>query len=113
MTGAAVMELKDGKPWKILVVNLNISEMIDTDNQISILLKENLRLKNQLDICSLTRREIEVLKWISEGFIDKEIADNLNISAQTVKTHRRNLHRKLKLKNTAALIHFGIDTGII
>jgi PAS domain S-box-containing protein len=108
-----VIEFNNGKPWKILVVNLNVSEMIDTDNQISILLKENLRLKNKLSIQSLTRRELEILKLIAKGMIDKEIADLLNISPLTTKTHRKNLHHKLHLKNTASIIHFAIDNGLI
>lgn len=108
-----VMEFSNRNPWKILVVNLNVSEMIDTDNQISILLKENLRLKNKLSFQSLTRREIEILKLIAMGMIDKEIADFLHISPSTAKTHRKNLHRKLHLKNIASLIHFAIETGLI
>jgi DNA-binding CsgD family transcriptional regulator len=107
-----VMEFVNGNPQKILVVNLNVSEMVDTDNQISILLKENLRLKNQLSIQFLTKREIEVLKLIAHGKIDKEIADDLHISSATAKTHRKNLHRKLHLKNTASLIHFALETGL-
>ncbi len=110
---ANMMEFNNGNPWKILVVNLNVSEMIDTENQISILLKENLRLKNKLSFQSLTRREIEILKLVAKGMNDKEIADILNISPATAKTHRRNLHHKLHLKNTASLIHFSIEAGLI
>jgi PAS domain S-box-containing protein len=108
-----VMEFDHGVPRKVLIVNLDVSEMIDTENQVSILLKENLRLKNQLRICSLTKRETEVLKLISQGMTDKEIGEHLHISATTAKTHRNHLHRKLHLKNTAGLVHFAMENGLV
>jgi DNA-binding NarL/FixJ family response regulator len=108
----AVVEFHDENPWKMLTVTLDVSEMVDTENQIGILLKENLRLKNQLLICSLTKRETEVLKLISQGLADKDIAGQLNISAATAKTHRHNLHRKLHLKNAASFVHFASVTGL-
>jgi len=107
-----VMEFDQGVPRKVLIVNLDISEMIDTESQVSTLMKENLRLKNRLSICSLTRRETEVLKLISQGLIDREIGAHLHISATTAKTHRNHLHRKLHLKNSAALVHFAIENGL-
>jgi PAS domain S-box-containing protein len=113
MWSVTVMEFKNGVPWKMLIANLDVSEMVDSENQISILLKENLRLKNQLRTCLLTRRETEILKLISQGMTDKEIGECLHISAKTVKTHRNNLHRKLHQKNTASLVHFAFETGLV
>ena len=52
----------------------------------------------------LTRREVEVLKFISEGFTNTEIAEILFISPLTVDSHRKNLIVKLDAKNTASLI---------
>jgi DNA-binding NarL/FixJ family response regulator len=53
---------------------------------------------------ALTMREIDVIKLTREGLSSKEIADRLNISMRTVEVHRYNVLKKLKVKNTAALI---------
>ncbi len=55
---------------------------------------------------SLTERELEILELIAEELTNKEIAAILFISPRTVETHRRNLIKKLKVKNTAGLMRF-------
>ena len=62
---------------------------------------------------SLTGREKEILQHIVTGKNNKEIANNLFISANTVLTHRRNIMRKLKVSNTAQLINKCIKYNII
>jgi len=57
-------------------------------------------------IDSLTDREKKIAQLITEGKIDKEIADELFISALTVKTHRSNIRRKLQVKNTAEMVTY-------
>ena len=47
----------------------------------------------------LTRREEDVLKHLAQGLGNKEIADTLYISVETVKSHVRNIYKKLELKN--------------
>ena len=44
---------------------------------------------------SLTKREADILRHLATGLPLKEIAANLNISKNTIKTHLRNLYRKL------------------
>jgi len=61
----------------------------------------------------LTEREIEVLKLIAEEYSNTEIADRLFISIRTVDTHRRNLLEKLGLKNTAGLVKYAIQHGLL
>lgn len=61
----------------------------------------------------LTKREIEILKLISDEFSNHEIADKLFISQRTVDTHRRNLIQKLQVKNTAGLVRFALKNKII
>lgn len=51
----------------------------------------------------LTPREIEVLDLIEKGYLNKEIAEEMNISIRTVHAHRRNICYKLELKGTGAL----------
>ncbi|MCP5108471.1 MAG: response regulator transcription factor [bacterium] len=61
----------------------------------------------------LTSREREVLKLVAEGKTNKEIAELLFISVRTVENHRANMMNKLKLKKTADLIRYAIQTGLI
>ncbi len=61
----------------------------------------------------LTRRELEVLKHIADGFTNTEIAEKLFISPLTVDSHRKNLIIKLDAKNTASLIKIAIQKGFI
>jgi DNA-binding NarL/FixJ family response regulator len=69
------------------------------------------RQTSRLD--SLSQREREVLKLIAEGFKTREIADNLCISLRTAETHRRNLMKKLRIKNIAALTVYAMEKGLI
>lgn len=55
---------------------------------------------------SVTTREMEVLKYLSEEMTNKEIASQLFISPRTVETHKRNLMQKLKVKNAVGLAKF-------
>ncbi|MFP7654426.1 response regulator transcription factor [Chryseobacterium proteolyticum] len=48
----------------------------------------------------LSQREMEILKYVGEGFTSKEIADLLFISVNTVSRHRQNILEKLKVKNS-------------
>lgn len=57
-------------------------------------------------IHSLTAREIEIISLVKKGDTSKEIAASLNLSAKTVEVHRHNILKKLKLKNSAALIEY-------
>jgi DNA-binding NarL/FixJ family response regulator len=61
----------------------------------------------------ISPREIEVLKLIAQEHSNPEIADKLFISIRTVDTHRRNLLEKLGAKNTAGLVKFAIQKGLV
>lgn len=66
-----------------------------------------------LDAKLLSDREIEVLSLIVEGFINKEIADKLNIGLSTVITHRKNIMDKLGLKSVSALTIYAVMHGYV
>lgn len=61
----------------------------------------------------LTDRETEVLKALSEGLSNKEIADRLNISIHTVISHRKSLTLKTGIKSQSGLTIFAISNNII
>lgn len=61
----------------------------------------------------LTSRELEVLKAITKGFSNKEIADFLNISIHTVISHRKNITEKTGIKSISGLTIYAISEKII
>ena len=62
---------------------------------------------------SLTKRELEILIMIAQAKTNKEIAEELFISDQTVSVHRKNLMRKLNISNSAGLMKFVIDHDLL
>lgn len=62
---------------------------------------------------TLTAREREILQMLAEGRSSKEIAQELNLSAYTIETHKGNMMGKLKLRGLAELILFAVRRGII
>jgi DNA-binding NarL/FixJ family response regulator len=61
----------------------------------------------------LTNRETEILKLIVQGLLNKEIADQLNISHNTVLTHRKNIISKTGIKTVSGLTFYCIRNGLI
>jgi len=57
-----------------------------------------------LDTTSLTEREKEILDLLCKGFANKEIADKLNISVPTVRTHLRHIYEKLHVRSRSEAI---------
>lgn len=61
----------------------------------------------------LSAREMEVLSLVVKGFINKEIADKLNISITTVIAHRRNIVKRIGIKSVSGLTIFAIANGVV
>ena len=64
-------------------------------------------------VSMLSLREIEITQLIADGHTDRKIGEQLSISDKTVSTHRKNILRKLNLKNTAMLIRFAVENDLI
>ena len=64
-------------------------------------------------ISSLTKREVQVLKLVAQQYSTKEIGDELHISESTVETHRKNLMKKVKVKNSVGLAIFALKNEVI
>ncbi|GAB3909224.1 response regulator transcription factor [Larkinella knui] len=60
----------------------------------------------------LSSRELEIIVLMKQGLATPEIAIQLFLSEETVKTHRKNIYYKLKIKNLAELIRFVSEQGI-
>jgi DNA-binding NarL/FixJ family response regulator len=61
----------------------------------------------------LTARELEVLQLIVDGKSNKEIADGLSLSANTVAVHRANIMGALDIHKTAELVAYAIRNGLV
>lgn len=61
----------------------------------------------------LSDREIEVMSLIVQGYINKEIADQLHIGLSTVITHRKNIMEKLGMKSVSALTIYAVMHGYV
>lgn len=71
------------------------------------------RNKDNIKIESLTRREMEVLKLLSVGMYNKEIAEQLNISERTVKNHVSNIFKKIEVTDRTQAAVFAIRNNLI
>src|SRR5512140_1234168 len=55
--------------------------------------------KSSRETENLTQRESEILSYVAKGYQDKEIADKLFLSSETVRTHLRNIYKKLHVRS--------------
>ena len=69
-------------------------------------------LKGERDF-GLTPRELEVLQFIVSGMSNKEIAEKLKLSANTVSVHRANIMEALGIHKTAELVTYAIRNGLV
>jgi len=68
----------------------------------------------QLDLYdTLTKREVELFKWMAQGYKNAEIASSLGISPRTVEVHRARIMQKLDLSSQRELIRFALTRGIL
>ena len=107
-TGVKVF-LKDeqGQPLLLISTSLPVDPEHNFSNKVERLLEENSFLRRNKDrFASLSKREKEILKLASVGFNNAEIAAQLFLAEETVKTHRRNIRKKLKISNRLDLLKF-------
>lgn len=65
------------------------------------------------DIEKLTSREFQIMDLVVAGLTTSEISERLNLSSRTIENHRYSMMKKLDLKNTAELIQFAIQNGLL
>lgn len=101
---------------EILCHDIVLNTAINKDDLISNLgqiLKQIEHKSNEETHNDLSQREIDVLRLIAMGKINKEIADELNISINTVLSHRKNLTSKLDIKSVSGLSVYAMMNGYI
>ncbi|MCR9141095.1 MAG: response regulator transcription factor [bacterium] len=69
--------------------------------------------ENEIALDLLSRRELEVLKLIASGKMNKDIAKDLKISIRTVESHRAKIMDKLDLRNVADLVRFAVARALV
>lgn len=91
-----------------------ISQFWSEDRIIDVISKNITRLDEiKTSQNELSKREIDVLKLIVKGCLNKEIANTLNISVNTVLTHRKNITSKLGIKSVSGLSVYAMMNGLI
>lgn len=117
--GALGYVLKDDAPDELFEAIKAVSEGKQyLSRNVSNKLLNNLFLKNdgkreQVQADIISERELEVLRYICDGFTNKEIGEKLNISERTVDSHRRNLLQKTNCKNSAELVKYAFTNNLI
>lgn len=82
-------------------LQIDANDFLHASNNLNKIIKKECVIKGQ----KLSMRELEILGLIMQGFVNKQIAEKLFISFETVKTHRKNILLKTGMHNTAALIN--------
>ncbi len=110
--GANGYLLKNADKHEILKA---ITTVINSQNYLTHEAEIALRYENeqQSKLPKLTKRESEVLSLIANGLTNHQISEKLFISIDTVDSHRKNLHSKLNVNNTAMLIKFANENNLI
>ena len=69
--------------------------------------------EERLKVSGITRRELEILELIAQGMSNREIADKLFVSENTVKTHSSRLFDKLSARRRTQAVQIGKEMGLI
>lgn len=86
-----------------------VFELLNRDKKMSDLVGDTIKD----DLMNLSAREIEIIKLIAEEHSTNVIAEKLFLSPATVETHRHNILKKLRIKNSIGLVKFAMKNGLI
>ena len=109
--GAKGYILKNSSKYELLEAIKTVHNGI---NYLGVDINKDLIINDPLEkTIMLSEREIEIVKLIAKGYSNEMIADKLFLSFHTVKTHRKNMLSKLNFNNTAELVKYCSDMGLI
>lgn len=100
------------RPDIVVVTITDLTCEIESEIRLNSLLEQNFKVKEKYKAVELTKRQVEVLRLITDGYTNKEIAFELNISPHTVDTHRKKLLAKFNIKNSATLVRLSMELGL-
>ncbi|HEY0653079.1 MAG TPA: response regulator transcription factor [Chryseosolibacter sp.] len=105
---SSASELRDA------VVRLIAGEKLFSEGQKSPVLDETSYFFDDfLKKFKLTRREVDIIRLVCRELSSKQIAAELHLSEFTVSTHRKNIQRKLNIKNVAGLVAFAKEHQLV
>lgn len=102
----AIMTVYQGKQYFSSNIKDKIFDIFTENNH-----RETLKAEDV--IANITTRELEILGYICEEKSGRDIGELLNISPNTVETHRKNLMKKLKVKSSVGLVLFATKHNLI
>jgi len=98
------------KPFKDQDLLDAIQHGIEQDRLARLRHREIFEMKRQYE--SLTPREREVFPLVTDGFLNKQIADQLGASEKTIKVHRHQVMQKMKAESLAHLVRIAQKLGV-
>ncbi len=101
----SALKIYDG----IIEINDSKLKVINKMNQIV----QNDEKTDKNDDVELSKREVDVLVAVAKGLMNKEIADQMNISIHTVISHRKNITRKTGIKSVSGLTVYALLNNLI
>ena len=92
-----------------------VIELYDTKSKIISKMCEFMKSESSKknDDVELSKREIDVLVAVAKGMMNKEIADQMNLSIHTVISHRKNITRKTGIKSVSGLTVYALLNNLI
>lgn len=121
--GIKVESLYVDKKQVELLLSKYESEVIQLKERIKLLLADDQSIGNKITINAatvegiidnpLSKREKEVLELIVEGYVNKEMANKLFVSENTIKKHICSIYTKLEVNNRAAVSKKAIEMGLL
>ncbi|MDB5196888.1 MAG: response regulator containing a CheY-like receiver domain and an DNA-binding domain, partial [Flaviaesturariibacter sp.] len=99
---------------KTAIDRIRLGEKVFASNRdLTVLPDDSYFFDDFLKKYKLTRREVDIIRMIAREMSTKEMAAACFLSELTISTHRKNIFRKLDLKNVASLINFAKQNNII
>ncbi|TGD59550.1 response regulator [Flavobacterium humi] len=102
----AIRTVADGEQYFSSTIKDKIFNIFTNNSQ-------NQAMNTEEIISSITARELEILNLISQEKSGKDISEMLDISVNTVETHRKNLMKKLNVKSSVGLVIFAAKHNLI
>ncbi len=107
-----VYVLEDDEDDEFFIPVIRRLEQKSKQNDVSVKIS-NMITQNPVSNEVLSDREKDVIVAVAQGMTNKEIADHLCISTNTVITHRRNIARKLQIHSPAGLTIYAIVNNLV
>lgn len=107
---SAIVHVNNGEKYLSAEMSMKLIEKMFDENEKEKERVEEARVPRKAEI---TKRELAIVRLIAQEMTNVEIAKKLNNSPMTIITHRKNLLRKLGVKNTAGLVKYAVINGLL